>query len=321
MASEMMASGILSSAPARVRGPLIGWRPLRSVLLHAEEQHAAVGHFNAAELVALKGIMSAALAVVTPVIVGASERERRFAGVRQIAALVRSLREEHDHPVFLNADHTHTLKSAIEAADAGFDAIGFDASFLPFSENVRLTRQAVEAIRSIDPEIVVEGEIGRIGIGSRIHAVEPEEAHILTTPEEARRFVAETGVDLLAPAVGTMHGLTPQMVAGQTRKRLHVAEIQAIREAAGIPLVLHGGSGTRDEDIQDAIHAGVTIVHVNTEIRLALRDGLREGLTKPGSADGGPVEPYSILAPAVEAVSRVVRGKLQLFNGACMWCT
>ncbi len=315
-----MGYGTLSAA-ARVslRSPLGGWRPLRSVLRHAEAQQSAIGHFNASELVALKGIVAAALALGTPVIVGASERERGFAGVRQLAALVHSVREEHDHPVYLNADHTRSLQSAIETAHAGFDAIGFDGSALPFEENVRRTREAVDAIRSINPEIVVEGEIGRIGVGSRIHAVESEEARILTTPEEARQFVAETGVDLLAPAVGTMHGLTPDMVAGLTRKRLHVRTVRAIRDAAGVPLVLHGGSGTRDEDIQDAIHAGVTIVHVNTEIRLALRDGLLKGLANPGAADVAALEPYSILAPAVEAVSRVVRGKLRLFNGYCGW--
>ena len=142
---------------------------LREVLKHAQEEGTAAGHFNIADLVLLKAVFAAAQEANVPVLVGASEGERNFLGVRQIAALVRSLREEFDFPIFLNADHTHTLAKAIEAAKAGFDSIVFDASAQPFEQNVRQTKEAVEALKSINPAILVEGEIDDIGTGSEIH--------------------------------------------------------------------------------------------------------------------------------------------------------
>src|SRR4051794_2445054 len=136
---------------------------LRDVLAQAQINGVAVGHFNISDLVLLKAVFAAAHELSVPVIVGASQGERDFLGVRETAALVRILREEFDFPIFLNADHTHTLSDAIEAARAGFDAIVFDASALPFDQNVRQTKEAVEALKSINPNILVEGEIGDIG--------------------------------------------------------------------------------------------------------------------------------------------------------------
>jgi fructose-bisphosphate aldolase class II len=142
---------------------------LRDVLNHAQEKRVAVGHFNIADLILLKAVFSAARELNVPVLVGASDGEREFMGARQIAALVRSLREEFDFPIFLNADHTHSLPKAVQAAKAGFDAIVFDLSALPLEQNARQTKEAVEALKTINPAIVVEGEIGDIGTGSEIH--------------------------------------------------------------------------------------------------------------------------------------------------------
>jgi fructose/tagatose bisphosphate aldolase len=142
---------------------------LREVLKHAETEGVAIGHFNVSDWVTLKAIFESASDRNVPVIVGVSESERQFLGVRQIAAMVTSLREEYDFPIFLNADHSHSLASAMEAAKAGFDSIVFDASALPLEENIRQTRTAVDIIKAIRPEILVEGEIGDIGSGSEIH--------------------------------------------------------------------------------------------------------------------------------------------------------
>ena len=139
---------------------------LRDVLEQAQKNRVAVGHFNVADLVMLKAVFAAARELKVPVMVGVSEGEREFLGVRQIAALVRSLREEFDCPIFLNADHTHSLAKAVEAARAGFDSIVFDLSALPFAENVRQTKEAIAVLKAINPDILVEGEIGDIGTGS-----------------------------------------------------------------------------------------------------------------------------------------------------------
>ena len=132
----------------------------------------------------------------------------------------------------------------------------------------------------------------------------------LTAPDEARRFVESTGIDILAPAVGNMHGMLKSMVQGQTRKRLDIQRIAQIKSAAQVPLTLHGGSGTDDEDLRKAIAAGINIIHINTELRVAWRRGLEEGLTRQPYE----VVPYKILPFAVEAVKNVARSRLKLFN-------
>src|SRR5258708_7530788 len=177
---------------------------LRNVLTRLEQQGAALGHFNVADLVLLKAVLAAAMEVRVPVIVGASEGERDFLGTYQLAAFVKAVREEHGVPVFLNADHTHSLAKAEEAARAGFDAVVIDFSTFPFDKNVSRTKEAVEAIKAINPAILAEGELGDIGTGSEIHETVPNNFRNLTTPEEARQFVDFTGVDVLAPAVGNM---------------------------------------------------------------------------------------------------------------------
>src|SRR5271169_4141657 len=188
---------------------------LRDVLEQVQKNGVAVGHFNVADLVILKAVFAAARELKVPVIVGVSEGEREFLGVRQIAVLVRSLREEFDFPIFLNADHTHSLAKAVEAAKAGFDSIVFDLSALPFEENIRQTKQGVETLKAINPNILVEGEIGDIGTGSEIHDKAPDLEKGLSTHEEAKHFVQSTGVDILAPAVGNMHGMLKSMMSGE----------------------------------------------------------------------------------------------------------
>ena len=283
---------------------------LRNLLLDAQQTGLAIGHFNISDLVLLKAVFAAARELNVPVLVGLSEGEREFMGVRESAALVRTLREEFDFPIFLNADHTHSLAKGLEAAKAGYDSIVFDLSALPFEENIRQTKQAVEALKSIHPSMLVEGEIGDIGTGSEIHESSPDLKKGLSTPEEAKQFVDSTGVDILAPAVGNMHGMLRSMLDGETKKHLDIPRIAAIKKAAGVFLTLHGGSGTDDGDFLKAIAAGINIVHINTELRVAWRHGLEEGLAKHPDE----VVPYKILPPAVDAVKQVVASRLKLFN-------
>jgi fructose-bisphosphate aldolase, class II len=283
---------------------------LRDLLKESQETRVAIGHFNIADLVLLKAVFAAARELNVPVLVGLSEGEREFVGTGQIAAFVRSLREEFDFPIFLNADHTHSLTKGIEAAKAGFDSIVFDLSALPFEENVRQTKQAVEALKAINPSLLVEGEIGNIGTGSEIHESSPDLSKGLSSPEEAKQFVESTGVDILAPAVGNMHGMLRSMVQGETKKHLDIGRIAAIKQAAQVFLTLHGGSGTDDQDFRKAIAAGINIVHINTELRVAWRNGLEQGLKQHPDE----VVPYKVLPPAVDSVRQVVASRLRLFN-------
>jgi fructose-bisphosphate aldolase class II len=283
---------------------------LRDVLTRLESEGAALGHFNVSDQVLLKAVVAAAAETKLPVFVGASEGEREFFGARQLAALVKSVREESDVPVFLNADHTHSLAKAMEAANAGFDAVGVDFSALPFDQNVARTKETVQAIKAVNPAILAEGEIGNIGTGSEIHDTAQGD-HRLSTPEEARQFVEATGVDILAPAVGNMHGMLKSMVQGKAKKHLDVERIAQIKQAAGVFLTLHGGSGTEDEHFRKAIAAGINIIHINTELRVAWRESLGESLAR----DSNEVVPYKILRPVVDSVKQVVSSRLRLFHG------
>jgi fructose-bisphosphate aldolase class II len=283
---------------------------LRNVLEEAQSNGVAIGHFNISDWVLLKAVFASAQELKVPVIVGGSEGERAFLGVAQIAALVRSLREEQGFPIFLNADHTHSLGSAITAAKAGFDSIVYDLSAQPLEENIRQTKQAVEVLKSINPTILVEGEIGNIGTGSEIHESMPDNSKELTTPEEARQFVESTGVDVFAPAVGNSHGMLQAMVQGSARKRLDLKLIREIKSASRSFLTLHGGSGTDDDDLQGAIAAGINIIHINTELRIAWRRGLEDAFAK----EPREIVPYKLLPVAEESIKQVVLARLRLFN-------
>jgi fructose-bisphosphate aldolase, class II len=186
----------------------------------------------------------------------------------------------------------------------------FDRSELSLEENVKTTKQAVEALKSINPAILIEGEIGDIGTGSEIHNAAPDRSKSLTTPEEAKQYVQSTGINILAPAVGNMHGMLQSMVHGSERKRLDLARIGEIKNAAGIWLTLHGGSGTDDEDLQKAIAAGINIVHINTALRVAWRRGLEDTFARKPHE----VVPYKLLPSAEESVKQIVLARLRLFN-------
>lgn len=284
---------------------------LRQILEQADVRKVAVGHFNVSDLVTLKAVFESARDLKLPVIVGVSEGERQFMGVHQISAIVRSLREQYDFPIFLNADHTHSLSSAMEAARAGFDWIVFDVSTLPFEENVRQSRAAVETLKAVRPDILVEGEVGDIGSGSEIHDAAPDLLRGLTTLAQAKQFVEETRVDTLAPAVGNMHGLLKSMVSGKTKKRLDIERIRAIKAETRVFMTLHGASGTDDNDLLEAIAAGMTVVHINTEVRLAWRHGLNTAV----AGQPNEIVPYKLLPRVVDSVKQVVTARLALFSG------
>lgn len=281
----------------------------REYIEEAKKNKVAIGHFNISNLEGLKGIFEAARSLNLPVIIGVSEGERDFIGVKEVSAMVKSLREEFDYPIFLNADHTYSFDRVKEAVDAGFDSVIFDGAKLSIEENIKITKQCVEYAKSVNPEILVEGELGYIGTSSKILDEIPEGASqgaTLTTPEDAKRFVEETRVDLFAPAVGNIHG----MLRNMPDPRLDIKRIKEISDACGVPLVLHGGSGNLKEDFQNAVANGVSIVHINTEIRVAFRDALKKTLEE----NPDEVAPYKFEAGAVEAVKKLVIEKLSIFN-------
>jgi fructose-bisphosphate aldolase class II len=281
-------------------------KSLREYIKEAEDKGVAIGHFNISNLEALHAIYNAAKKLNVPVIIGVSEGEEKFMGREEAVALVRAIRERDDYPIFLNADHHSSFESVKASIDAGFDMVIIDGAKLSFEENVKVTKECVIYARMIGREVLVEAELGYIGSGSDIKETIPEGAGVLTTPEDAKRFVEETGIDMFAPSVGSIHGLIKS-----GKPHIDADLVKKIKDAVNIPLVLHGGSGLRDEDFTNAIKAGISVVHINSELRLAFRDAVKESLSEHTEE----ITPAKILQPAEDAVEAVVEARLKLFNG------
>ncbi|MFA6365463.1 MAG: class II fructose-bisphosphate aldolase [Candidatus Paceibacterota bacterium] len=287
---------------------------LRDVIKDAERRKIAIGHFNIGNLEQLKAISHVGARLNVPIIIGVSEGEREYLGVHHVVDFIRSYNDEHAKEsgfhLFLNADHTHSLDKVREAAEAGFDAILFDGGKLSLEENTQQTKEAVSIIRAIDPSIIIEAELGYIGSASEIRKEIPKGAAInledLTKPEEAKRFVKATGIDMLAPAVGNIHG----MFAHMPDPALNIERIRAIKEAVSIPLVLHGGSGNSNADFLAAIDAGVSIIHISTELRYIWRKELEEVLKEHPEE----IAPYKMMPAVIAEIERVVEEKVRLFS-------
>jgi fructose-bisphosphate aldolase class II len=278
---------------------------LREALASAKDKGIALGHFNISNSDQFHAVKEAAKATGLPAIVGVSEGEREAIGVREIAALVNAARAEGVH-LYLNADHTHTIEKIKEAIDAGFDSVIIDASHSPFEENVRISKEAVALARASGRDVLVEGELGQIGTGSEIIDELPKDFDAdLTDPALAKRYVDESGVDLLAPAIGTMHGV----LRSGKEARIDVPRVKAIAESTGVPLVVHGGSGSPDSDFVAAAHAGAAIIHISTDLRVAYRKGIEEGLKKLPDEQA----PYKYAAPGIEADQKLVEHFIRLF--------
>ncbi len=282
---------------------------LREVINDAVEKKVAIGHFNISNLEGFWAVVSAAKALQLPVIIGASEGERDFIGIKQLKVLVGTLQDE-DLPVYLNADHSYSADRVREVVDIGFDAAIIDGAEKPLEENIKMTRECVEYKNSTNSKILIEAELGFIGKSSKLLDELPEGAEVskdmMTTAAEAEDFVSKTGVDLFAPAVGNVHG----MIKNGLEPRLDIDRIRQIKDACGVPLVLHGASGNSDEDIRAAIAAGISVIHINTEVRLAFKQGLQKYLLE----NPDELAPYKYLKAAKLSMQAVVEKKLRLFN-------
>ena len=285
-------------------------KTLREYVKEASEKTVAIGHFNFSNLEGFHAIYAAAKKLNLPVIVALSEGEEKFVGLTEGAALVKTIRERDSYPIFLNADHHHSFESVKNCIDVGFDMVIIDGAALSFEENVKITKQCVDYARLVTKntgrDILVEAELGYIGVGSDIKETIPEGAGVLTTPEDAKKFVEMTGIDMFAPSVGSIHGLIKT-----GKPHIDADLVKKIKDVTGIPLVLHGGSGLRDEDFTNAIKSGISVVHINSEIRLAYEEAVGEFIKN----NKEEINPSKILQPAIDAIEKIVENRLKLFNG------
>ncbi len=285
---------------------------MKEILKKAQAGRYAIGSFNFSTAEVLKASVLAAKELSAPVIVSTSEGEGEFIGISEAVALVGAWRHGTKLPIILNLDHGKSLEAIKKALEAGYDAVHFDGTSLSYEENVVQTKAAADFVRDFERknnrQIIVEGELGYLRGSSSLHEealeIKPED---LTTPNQAVDFVERTGVDSLAVVIGNAHG-----VFAKGEEKLDLARLAKIKEALGdkVFLVLHGGSGIPDGDIREAIELGIVKINVNTELRVAYKEGLEEELKK----EPKETTPYKILEPVFDDVKKVVAEKIKLFR-------
>lgn len=277
-----------------------------SILKNAQKEHYAVGAFNASNLEGVRAIIQAAQKMRSPLILATSEGEAGFAGKKQMRAVADAWRQETGLPIILHLDHGKSLKTIKEAIEAGYDSVHFDGSEFSPEENMEKTKEVVVYAKKMGIENI-EGELGYLRGKSVLNQTIEIKEGDLTKPEQVLEFIEKTGVDSLAIAIGNIHGI----VAGG-EERLFLDRLKAIYNQTKdkVCLVLHGGSGLAEDDIKKAIESGIVKININTELRAAYSQTLREFL----NTNLDEISPYKIMAPAVEAMQKVVEEKIKLFG-------
>lgn len=277
---------------------------MTEMLNKAKAGHYAVGQFNINNLEFTQAILQAAEEEKSPVILGVSEGAGRYmTGFKTIVKMVEGLMEDLKVtvPVAIHLDHGSSFDKCKEAVDAGFTSVMIDASHHPFEENIEITKKVVDYAHS--KGISVEAELGTVG-GQEDDVI--GESIIYADPQECVRLVKETGIDCLAPALGSVHG------PYKGEPNLGFKEMEEIGQLTGVPLVLHGGTGIPTNDIQKSISLGTAKINVNTENQIASAKKVREVL----AADPDVYDPRKYLGPAREVIKQTVTGKIREFGSS-----
>lgn len=276
---------------------------MRDLLSVANENNFAVPAFNIANYAMLNAVMAAAEEKESPVIISIHPVELNHLG-EDVVRAVREKAYKSSVPVCIHLDHGSTIEEVMRAIKSGYTSVMIDGSNLPFEENIALCKKVVALAHAID--ISVEGELGTIGTtDSTVENVSDE--IIFTKADDAVRFVKETGIDTLAIAIGTSHGLYP---AGKVPK-LRLDILKEINDKVSIPLVLHGGSSNSDAEIRESVALGVNKINISSDIKSAYYNKMREVLL-----DKNLREPDTIEPPCMEALKKVAIQKIELFKAA-----
>ncbi|WP_037261765.1 class II fructose-bisphosphate aldolase [Kibdelosporangium aridum] len=272
--------------------------PTSAIIEQAVRGGTGVGAFNVITLEHAEGIVTGAETVGQPVVLQVSQNCVKFHGghLLPIARAAAAVAAESSVPVALHLDHIEDEVLLRQAADAGFASVMVDASTLPYAQNVAATREAARwAHRS---GLWVEAELGEVGGKDGAHA-----PGVRTDPKDAARFVAETGVDALAVAVGSSHAMTTQTAS------LDLELISRIRSCVPVPLVLHGSSGVPDDQLRDAVRHGMVKINIGTALNVAFTETIQ-------AADLRVSDPRKYLAPAREAIAHTVAHLLGVLSSA-----
>lgn len=275
----------------------------KKLLEKAMREKYAVGAFNANNIEMVQAIVEAAEEENAPVILQASQGAIKYAGLENITAIVKNAAAMAKVPIALHLDHGTDYEQNVKCLRIGFTSLMFDGSKLPYEENISITRKVVEMGHAVG--VPVEGEIGRIA-GTEDHITVSEVEASMTEPEEALRFVQDTGVDSLAVAVGSVHRMKKK------EAKLDHERIRNIAELVKIPLVLHGSSGVMDDEMKKGIKEGLCKINVATQLNMAFVEGMKKALNeKPEEVD-----PRKILAVPKELLKKVVKDRIRVFGSA-----
>lgn len=275
----------------------------KEILLDAQKNGYAVGAFNVNNMETIQAIIEAAEETRSPVILQASQGGLKYAGVEYLATLGKLAANNATVPVALHLDHGTDFEQIMLCIRHGFSSVMIDASKYSLEENIAYTKKIVELAHAVG--VTVEAELGKIG-GTEDDIVVSERDATFTNPEEAKRFAEETGVDYLAIAVGTAHGIY------KGEPKLDYDRIEAIRSIVDIPLVLHGSSGVPEASIKKAVPLGIAKINIDTDLRIAFAEGVKDFIKeKPEEID-----PRKILTPAKEAMKKKIIEKMHIFGSA-----
>ncbi|WNV73866.1 class II fructose-bisphosphate aldolase [Geodermatophilus sp. DSM 44513] len=272
---------------------------LTDVLTAAQQAHGGVGAFNVVQLEHAEAIVAGAERAGRPTVLQVSENAVRYHGaLTPVGRAMLEIADAADVPVVVHLDHATDVALVEQALALGFTSVMFDGSTLPVEENLATTRGVVE--QAHDRGASVEAEIGEIGGKDGVHA-----PGVRTRPEDAARFVAETGIDAVAVAVGSSHAMTTRTA------RLDLDLVRAIRDAVPVPLVLHGSSGVPDDHLRQAVQAGMTKINISTHLNGTFTRAVREQLL----ADPALVDPRTYLGAARTATALEVERLVRLLAG------
>ncbi len=277
---------------------------MKEMLEKAKSEGYAVGQFNVNNLEFTQAILQAAQEEKSPVILGVSEGAARYmGGFKTIVTLATALMEEYKVtvPVAIHLDHGSSFQKCAEAIHAGFTSVMIDASHHSFEENIAITSKVVELAHFHG--VSVEAELGTVG-GQEDDVV--ADGVVYADAKECEELVKRTGIDCLAPALGSVHG------PYKGEPKLGFKEMEEILNLTGVPLVLHGGTGIPTADIKKAISCGTAKINVNTENQIASAKTVREVL----EANPNMYDPRKFLGPARETIKKTVIGKIREFGSA-----
>jgi fructose-bisphosphate aldolase, class II len=269
----------------------------------ANKHQFAVPAFNVSDHAMMNGLFEISEQKKAPVLIAIHPDELSHIGVEMMRAVI-ARAERSSVPVTIHFDHGATYQQIILALRSGFTSVMIDGSMLPFEENIALTRRAVEAAHAVG--VSVEGELGTIGKTDG-EAEDGAATIVYTEPDDAVTFIEETGVDSLAIAIGTCHGIYPSWMKPELKLDL----LERIKAKVSIPLVLHGGSNNPDSEIGQSVKLGINKINISSDIKVAYHDKMREVLT-----DLTLREPLSIQPPCIAAMQETAAHKIKLFDAA-----